>query len=118
MANRKGVWSSPNKEGEDDDEDIDALIQKSQMREKELQHIYEKNYQAENAKKDIEYSAKQIKKIEERVLNYKLIKEHPKREYFGKSPEVKASRGDTTVRGDGLHKITRQQKIEGLIDET
>jgi len=29
MANRKGVWSSPNKEGEEDEEDIDALIQKS-----------------------------------------------------------------------------------------
>jgi hypothetical protein len=59
MANRKGVWSSPDKQGEgqDDDEDIDALIYKSQLREKELQHIYEKNYQAENAKKDIEYSA-------------------------------------------------------------
>ena len=46
MANRKGVWSSPDKQGEgqDDDEDIDALIYKSQLREKELQHIYEKNY--------------------------------------------------------------------------
>ena len=108
MANRKGVWSSPDKQGEgqDDDEDIDALIYKSQLREKELQHIYEKNYQAENAKKDIEYSANQIAKIEERVLNFSRIKEHPKREYFGKSPDVKGAKGDN-VRGDGLHKFTR-----------
>jgi hypothetical protein len=43
MAGRKGVWSSPDKEAEDE-EDINALIYKSQQREKELQHIYEKNY--------------------------------------------------------------------------
>ena len=59
MAERKGVWSSsPDKEGDDEEENIDQLIYKSQQREKELQKVYEMANNTDNAIKSNEAAAK------------------------------------------------------------